>query len=77
MRLVPEAPSPSLLAGEFFEPDALARELNVSPRTIARWHARREGPPRVKQGRTILYRKSAVIEWLQSRERAQPRARPR
>jgi hypothetical protein len=64
-----------LIGGEFIKPDDLARELGVSPRTVARWHARREGPPRCVQGRLILYRRAAVTAWLADREQSQPRAR--
>jgi predicted DNA-binding transcriptional regulator AlpA len=46
----------------------LAKQLGVSPRTIDRWHALRQGPPRVCIGRTILYRIDAVRQWLQKRE---------
>lgn len=42
----------------------LAQSLNVSPRTLDRWHARRIGPPRVKVGNLIGYRPEAVTDWL-------------
>jgi len=68
----PEAAA-SLLAGEFVAPDDLARELNISPRTLHRWHTLRMGPPRVSIGRTILYRRTAIRTWLESREDGQRR----
>jgi hypothetical protein len=62
-----------LIGGESIKPDDLARELGVSPRTVARWHALREGPPRCVQGRLILYRRAAVTAWLAEREQSQSR----
>ena len=59
---------PAVLAG-FLRRDELAKQLGLSPRTIDRWHALREGPPRVNVGRTILYNVQSVREWLQSKER--------
>lgn len=47
----------------------LAAELQKSPRTIARWRRLREGPPVTRVGRRVLYRRTAVAEWLKSLER--------
>jgi excisionase family DNA binding protein len=64
-----ETNKPSFVIGaQFLTPDDLARELGASPRTLARWHSRRIGPPRTVIGRTILYRKEAVEAWLRGRE---------
>ena len=38
--------------------------LGVSPRTLDRWHALRVGPPRIKLGRRILYRRRALDAWI-------------
>lgn len=46
----------------------LASKLNVSTRTLDRWHARRIGPARSKIGNFIAYRIEAVEEWLQKNE---------
>jgi Helix-turn-helix domain len=51
--------------------EQLARELDICPRTLARWHERREGPPRVKIGNKVLYKRTSVISWLANKE-AQP-----
>lgn len=59
---------------DYLEPAELARELDVSERTIHRWHVLRIGPPRVAIGRKILYRRASVIEWLESQETRQGRA---
>ena len=58
----------SLLQGDYLEKAELARELGKSMRTLDRWHTLRIGPPRVVIGRTILYRRQSVLEWLESRE---------
>ncbi len=72
-----------LLAGYLKHKD-LAKELEVSERTIARWHHFREGPPRVEIGRKVYYRKESVKAWIASCEHPEPlagrarrRSRPR
>ncbi|HZP45428.1 MAG TPA: helix-turn-helix domain-containing protein [Candidatus Binataceae bacterium] len=62
-----------LLAG-YLKPKDLAKELDVSERTIARWHHFREGPPRVEIGRKVYYRKESVKAWIASCEHPEPRA---
>ncbi len=44
-----------LLGDEFLTPDALARELGKSPRTLARWDVLRCGPPKIRVGRSVYY----------------------
>ena len=46
----------------------LARELTISVDTLQRWETRRVGPPCVRVGRKVLYRKDAVREWLCEQE---------
>ena len=48
----------------------LARELGVSVDTPARWETGRSGPPLARIGRYVFYRRTAVLEWLESREQA-------
>ena len=60
-------PAGSIL-GEYIEAPELSRDLGISKRTLDRWHRQRMGPPRTVIGRTILYRRTAVQEWLRSRE---------
>lgn len=50
------------------KPKTVAELLGVSRRTLSRWHALRVGPPRCKIGRTVLYRKDAVDQWLAKHE---------
>jgi len=46
----------------------LASQLQVSIRTLNRWHALRKGPPRIKVGGFIGYRRDALQKWLQANE---------
>lgn len=61
-------PTSSLLQDDYLGRAELALGLGKSTRTLDRWHTLRIGPPRVVIGRTILYRRQSVLEWLASRE---------
>ena len=50
------------------QPKEVAKILDVSLRTLSRWHALRVGPARCKVGRTILYRQTSINEWLVKNE---------
>lgn len=63
----PNAAAPTLLAC-WISRGELATELGVSADTLGRWEARRFGPPCVRAGRKVLYRRSAVRDWLQAQE---------
>lgn len=63
--------SDSVLLADFLTPIDLARQLGISPRTLARWNAQRIGPPRCKVGRLTLYRVEAVRSWMIEQERGQ------
>lgn len=52
----------------YITPHQLATELRMSLRTLQRLYDRRVGPPRIAVGRTILYRRTAVDEWLRKQE---------
>lgn len=64
----------SLILAGYLKPKDLAKALEVSERTIARWHHFREGPPRVEIGRKVYYRLESVNAWVASCERPEPRA---
>lgn len=40
---------------------------NVSVRTLDRWHAKKIGPPRVRIGNTVLYRRDLVAEFIDNK----------
>jgi hypothetical protein len=58
----------SIFDAEYLSPEALARNLGISVRTLARWHVLRFGPPRTVAGRMVLYRLESPSEWLRARE---------
>jgi excisionase family DNA binding protein len=70
----PAALLPAVLAG-FMSPDELAKQLGISVRTLARWHAQRVGPPRCQIGRLMLYQTETVRRWLAEQEQ-EPLKRP-
>jgi predicted DNA-binding transcriptional regulator AlpA len=46
----------------------LAGQLLVTTDTLARWATKGSGPPRIRIGRRVLYRKSSVEKWLSEME---------
>ena len=61
--------SDSLLA-DYYTKGELAAEMNVSERTLDRWHNRRMGPLRTRLGSRILYKKTTVAAWIEAQEEA-------
>lgn len=53
---------------EYCTPTELAERLAVSRGTLANWRVRGSGPPFIRVGRRIRYRREAVDEWLARRE---------
>ena len=53
---------------DYIDARTLCEQLAICGRTLDRWHRLRIGPPRVRAGKKILYRKSAVAEWLKNQE---------
>ena len=45
-----------------------AKFLRVSTSWLAKARGQRKGPPYVKLGRSIRYLKSALIQWMQSKQ---------
>ncbi len=65
------APKPHAHLLEGFDTEAeCARGINKSPRTLQRWRRLKIGPPVTLIGKTILYRRDGVREWLLGREKA-------
>jgi len=60
---------------DLIEEPELAEERGVSLRTVQRERAQRIGPPFIKLGRKIYYRRQAIEKWLLAKEQAQPRAK--
>lgn len=53
---------------DFLSSDDLAGLLDVSRRTLHRWVRLRKGPPSIKIGRSVYYRRTSVDRWLRSLE---------
>ncbi|MFN3973355.1 MAG: transcriptional regulator [Gemmobacter sp.] len=64
--------SAGLLGGWISRLD-LALELGVTVDTLRRWEAQRFGPPCVRAGRKVFYRRDGVRDWLQLQEVPSPR----
>ncbi|ATX65548.1 helix-turn-helix transcriptional regulator [Roseinatronobacter bogoriensis] len=58
---------PRLLSGWISRLD-LALELGLTVETLHRWEKLRFGPPCVRAGRKIYYRRDAVQNWLLEQE---------
>ena len=67
-----ETTSAALFSGWISRKD-LADALCVTVDTLGRWEARRFGPPCVRAGRMVLYRRRVVQDWLGGQE--MPRAK--
>jgi excisionase family DNA binding protein len=52
---------------EFLGPEDLADLLGVPVQTVYRWNYVGSGPPVIRVGRFVRYRRSAVDSWLESR----------
>ena len=52
---------------EYFTRSELAEELGVGVRTLARYDALREGPPRLTLAGRVMYHRGKAREWLRSR----------
>ena len=53
---------------EYLTKNELATILRKSTRTLDRWDLTGDGPPKVQIGRTVLYRRESISEWLRSCE---------
>jgi predicted DNA-binding transcriptional regulator AlpA len=49
-----------------------AQLRGVSSRTVKRERALRSGPPHIKWGRAVFYRRAAIEAWLVAQESATP-----
>ena len=58
-----KADRPGLLS-DWINREDLALQLSVTTDTLARWATQGNGPPRIRIGRRVLYRKRSVEKWL-------------
>jgi len=66
-------PMPIALMSGWISRTELAHQLGVSEDTLRRWDTARSGPPCIRAGRKIYYRRSAVLDWLEEQETNAPR----
>jgi excisionase family DNA binding protein len=67
--LAPTCAHLSLHEEGYLHKSELASFLQKTVRTIDRMILNGDAPPFVRVGRTVLFRKNAVLEWLRDRER--------
>jgi len=63
---------PLNLLADWISREQLAGELGLASDTLARWEARQVGPPCTRIGRKVLYRRTAVQEWISAQEQPNP-----
>lgn len=63
------------LRDDYLSKQDAAEQLGVSERTLNRWWSERIGPPRIKLGRAVYYRKDSLRDWI-NRNEEQPVREP-
>ncbi|MFF0124406.1 helix-turn-helix transcriptional regulator [Streptomyces mirabilis] len=58
----------------FLNLNKAAEYLGISPNTLYVWRHRRQGPPSFRMGRRVMYRISALDEWVIAQEQADSRS---
>ncbi|MFI5525198.1 helix-turn-helix transcriptional regulator [Streptomyces platensis] len=51
-----------------------AEYLGISPNTLYIWRHRRQGPPSFRMGGRVMYRISALDDWVMAQEQADSRS---
>lgn len=51
-----------------------AEYLGLSPNTLYVWRHRRQGPPSFRMGRRVMYRISALDQWVRDQEMSDSRS---
>lgn len=67
--------APEGLLDDWMSRRELAGIIGVSSDTLKRWETRRIGPPCIRIGRKVLYRRGAVKDWLLEQEARKTGAR--
>jgi excisionase family DNA binding protein len=55
---------------EFWSSDTVAELLRLTRNTLEKWRVRGEGPPFVKLGGAVRYRRSDVLAWIEENTKA-------
>ena len=64
--------SGSLLAGYLSESE-VAKELQLTTRTLRAWRQQRRGPAHLQVGRSVLYPREGILAWLAAQVQQAPR----
>lgn len=62
------------LLSDYITREQLAKELNVTTRTIDKWSWLSRGPAKIKIGARCYYHRQDVLAWLDSQRNAQQAA---
>ena len=73
----PSDTTPSTILSEYLTKKELASQLHKTVRTIDRMNLAGDGPALTRLGRTSLFRREAVLDWLKSREVIPARRAPK
>ncbi|WP_366869498.1 helix-turn-helix domain-containing protein [uncultured Roseobacter sp.] len=60
--------STNSVAEHYLTKSETAKLLSKSSQTLDRWHRLGTGPQRTRIGKTVLYRKDSLENWLQSQQ---------
>ncbi len=70
-------PAANFITAHYWDRTGAAHVLGLkNKRTLSRWEAEGFGPPITRIGTRVLYRKTALLEWLASQEKNPRSARP-
>lgn len=70
-------PAADFITTHYLDRTGAAHALGLkNSRTLGRWEAEGFGPPITRIGTRVLYRKTALLEWLASQEKNPRSARP-
>lgn len=54
------------ILSDYVTREQLAEELNITKRTLDKWHFLRYGPPKIKIGAYCYYNRGDVSAWIDS-----------
>lgn len=67
------ASPPAHYSNAFLTLDKAAEYLGIPPNTLYVWRHRRQGPPSFRMGRRVMYRITALEDWVREQEEADSR----
>lgn len=58
-----------ILCFPYYTPQTVAERLGITTKTLDRWHARGDSPPRFRVGRKVYYDAAKFTDWLEEKAR--------